>query len=131
MPSLVISLSFEKRRLQSWPIKTSKVSPLSLANQKHDFQVRDRIRADAKQTAIAKEETRKEWKEEKEEEEESEFKDFRIQLKKNVRRPRKFNFVEAGKYVKEANQMRMKVKMATLKEKIDVQTRETGIAQVW
>merc|ERR1712106_365723 len=99
----VISLSFEKRRLQSWPIKTSK-------------------------TAIAKEETRKEWKEEKEEEEESEFKDFRIQLKKNVRRPRKFNFVEAGKYVKEANQMRMEVKMATLKEKIDVQTRETGIA---
>ena len=80
---------------------------------------------------MAKEETRKEWKEEKEEEEkESEFKDFRIQLKKNVRRPRKFNFVEQGKYVKEANQMRMKVKMATLKEKIDVQTRETGIAQV-
>ena len=35
--------------------------------------------ADAKQTALAKEETRKEWKEEKEEEEESEFKDFRIQ----------------------------------------------------
>ena len=92
--------------------------------------VRDQIRQDAKQTALAKEETRKEWRDEKEEEEESEFKDFRIQAKRNVRRPRKFNFVTQGKYIKEANQMRLKEKMRTLKEKIDIQTRETGIAQV-
>ena len=74
------------------------------------------------------EETKKEWSQEIEEDD-SVFKDNRINAKPIARRSRKFNFVEQGKYVREANQMRLKEKMKTLKEKIDTQTRETGIAQ--
>lgn len=107
-------------------IQFAKALPSTLANQ--NIQARDAMKFEARQTAIAKEETKKEWTQEIEEDT-SVFKDFRIAAKSTMRRPRKFAFVEQGKYVREANQMRLKEKMKTLKEKIDTQTRETGIAQ--
>jgi len=107
-------------------VEFRKATPSVLANQ--NVQFRDELKHMAKQTAKAKEETKKEWSQEVEEED-SAFKDNRINAKPIARRSRKFNFVEQGKYVREANQMRLKEKMKTLKEKIDTQTRETGIAQ--